>query len=246
MAPGCGQHPGCPCHPAGQGNAAAGRASITAGALGCHRGAEGPERCHRRQHGLPATILPEPLQEEGLVSRAWPRAGRGGHAPAPGLGGDKPLPTLCSASPPAQPLPSGFAWARLVLARGGCASSPAADGGTNRSHMRPPGEGHPSHAQSLHRGGECAFLHPHIKPVCLGAPVRAQPWFKGSTASHAGCLCRSPIGIPQSSFCPGRWGCDFLGSKLAGPCSKQQPCCTVPRFPFLTGKYPSAHPQPFP
>lgn len=68
----------------------------------------------------------------------------------------------------------------------------------------------------------------------------------GATRAHTGCPFPSLLRTPWSSSCPGRQGCDLLGNKLAGPCSGQQPCCTVPQFPFLTGKYASTHPQPSP
>lgn len=111
---GCGRHPGCPCHPAGWGDASVGRTSIASGALGCRRGPEGPERGLRRWHGLPAAILPEPLQEEGLVSRAWPWAGWGDMCQPRGWGGQASARSL-QRQPPAQPCPAalhgpGWCW----------------------------------------------------------------------------------------------------------------------------------------
>lgn len=60
----------------------------------------------------------------------------GGHVPAPGLGGTSLCP-LSAAPAPCSALPSSFAWARLVLAWGGGASSPPPDGGMNGCHTCP-------------------------------------------------------------------------------------------------------------
>lgn len=152
------------------------------------RGAEEPEPRRRARHGLPAAVLPEPLQEEGLVSGAWPRAGEDMHQPR----GEGDKCALCCA------------WARLVLAQGMCITPcRRKDEWVPCFHslgrnIRPMGSVPTREEKMLSHiptSNQCVLGHPHV-PGCGS-------W---AAVSHTGCLCPSMLGTLQSSSCLGSWG----------------------------------------